>query len=460
MSQDKMEYNLLQITIDACRRKNLSCYGHHRSTSPNIDQIGTEGTIYTKPVATAGNTWDSSTAFFTGKLPHQVRVNPDGTGISEEEVFFTDILSRRGFKTGAAIGISFLDYDVFFRGRIDDYYSTHHPSDEGMNVREFHRRHRDEPRPIKWAKLAPKILLSRHVHKNLRNAVHFKTKSLRTQDNGGFELTEQAVNFIRENEYPWCFCLHYADAHMRQFGETPYTVPDEFLYEFFDGDYGIIDTLPKTGQEVYYTPEQMEAHQQLYDGALRFVDDRIGVVLDALKETGQYDDTIVVVVADHGDMLGEHGLIGHGHLWEEVLGVPMIVKHPHWSQETVTSRIPTRDVINKIVRETPDSPPTQDRGYVISEDLSTGREWTEWRSGDRKVAVYDADWKLRRGLESVELYDLSRDPDETDDLKDEYPDKSAELLETYDEIAEEGEVPSMPSFDQGVEERLEDLGYL
>jgi arylsulfatase A-like enzyme len=123
------------------------------------------------------------------------------------------------------------------------------------------------------------------------------------------QVTPLAVKWLEENgrgDRPFFLWVHYFDPH------APYTKQHE-LYDAL-------------GHE---KPEEMPDRNLQYASEIRHVDEGLGQVLAALDRLGRRDDTLVVIVGDHGESLGEHDYVGHGkYLYEEILRVPMVFSWP------------------------------------------------------------------------------------------------------------------------------------
>lgn len=135
-------------------------------------------------------------------------------------------------------------------------------------------------------------------------------------------ITEKGIEWLRakaavHDGIPWCLWLHYFDPH------------DDYL--------------PHAGfSEQFGTTEEMD----LYDGEIAFTDHHVGAVLDELSRLHLSDDTIVVLVADHGEEFLEHGNMRHGStLYEEVIRVPLIVRVPGLAPRRIAPVVPTVDVM-------------------------------------------------------------------------------------------------------------------
>lgn len=147
------------------------------------------------------------------------------------------------------------------------------------------------------------------------------------------EITDAALSWLDENQgsEPTFLYLHMLDAHW------PYDIPADWAGRYTAG----ADLSFLRGAEsrelrdavndgaTVLSPEQLAALDGLYDGAIAWIDDQLGRLLDGLDRRGRLEDTLVVVVADHGEEFLEHGRLGHGHgLWENLLSVDWVLAGP------------------------------------------------------------------------------------------------------------------------------------
>jgi arylsulfatase A-like enzyme len=216
---------------------------------------------------------------------------------------------------------------------------------------------------------------------------------------------------------------------------------------------------------------EIEATRGFYDEELYGLDGEIGLLFERLRELGRWDDTLVVVTADHGEEFYEHGGMAHGgSLHDELIHVPLIVKPPRrWSAPAgarVDALVELRDLLPtfieaagaKLERTTAARSlvPWVRRGrgepqaFVVSELGTT----VALRTRERKLVVEAA------GGET--LYDLERDPGETRDVSAEQPDQLA-LLERHLRSWRAGLkriAPGQETLDDETIEGLRGLGYL
>lgn len=226
---------------------------------------------------------------------------------------------------------------------------------------------------------------------------------------------------------------------------------------------------------------QLYAHD-LYAGEIAYADASLGVLLQSLKDQGIYDQTLIVVTADHGEGRGEHNESTHSLLaYNSTLHVPLVVKPPKSALERAPAgtRVPTRvglvDIFPTILAwvgvEVPDgvqgqpldavaeprSPPAKDR-VIYAETLSPRlhHEWGELR------ALFVGDLKYIHGPRP-ELFDLVNDPAELNDLLGRRPEDRARLQGNLESYLERHAVPGLDASIEGDEEttrRLMALGYV
>jgi len=223
-------------------------------------------------------------------------------------------------------------------------------------------------------------------------------------------------------------------------------------------------------------PRDLEHVLALYDGEIAYTDHYLGLLFEALRERGLYDDAVIVVTSDHGDEFFEHGQKGHrANLYNATLRVPLIVKLPdgRWGDSRVGSPVSLVDI-----------PPTvfdllsSDRfGSVNGKSLMPLLEKSSLDSSrivfadlsNTHKSMVSGRWKILTGMgdgNSVEIYDLAIDPEERDNLVDENRDKSEDMLDALQiwlSVARRqarGLDRESIEYDDEPRQVLESLGYL
>jgi len=252
---------------------------------------------------------------------------------------------------------------------------------------------------------------------------------------------------------------------------------------------GTTDNTEEQQVELDYMDRYFDAHDVLYDGAIRLADRRFGSVIDLLSDRGLLDNTVVVFLSDHGEELGEHGGWQHDQsVYEELIHIPLVIRLPGAlnAGRRVDSIVTLVDVAPTLLAlaGVPDpgaSPHGRDLGALM-----TGKTGGE-EEGPIVVAVRDnkkkyfAPWKIGRGdlniairegalkaivnieIGTVEIYDLEADPGETDDLADRRPDEAARFAEhaaTWLSQCGTGAEGASSHLDEATVDRLRALGYV
>jgi arylsulfatase A-like enzyme len=276
------------------------------------------------------------------------------------------------------------------------------------------------------------------------------------------ETAKAASDWIAEREQPFFCWVHFWDPH-----DEKLLPPEPWIDEF--------------GQ-----PEAKAVKQRVYDAELAFTDHNFGRLIETLRETGQYENTVIVVISDHGQGLGDHEWMLHRLLFQEQIRLPFIIKAPGvQAGRRVSDLVRSVDLLPTVVDllgaefdvshldgknldglmrgET--EPPR--RAYA--EQLN---EWdhnsfvTQKRPKDRLLySIMTKDWKLiyRDTLpEESMLFQLAQDPRELNNLfgSAENSAKSDELRAWLETEAVFRREPFAGETDSEAEERLRSLGYL
>lgn len=306
---------ILYIDIDSCRPDHLGCYGYHRNTSPQIDQLAAEGMRFERCYTSDAPCLPSRTAMYSGRFGIQTGVVGHGGTAANPKI------------DGEGRG---------FRDAFDEQGLARQLQDLGFHT----------------AMISPF---------GQRHAAHWFYAGFNEIHNtglGGMESAEDVWPVTRKwlddnaARDGWFLHLNFWDPHTPYRAPTDYGEPfkDDPLPTWLDDDTVIARhnamTGPHTSLEIaMYDDHEDPAHPRHpgritdrasmrkmidgYDTGVRYVDDHIGKILTKLKEVGVYDDTVIIVSGDHGENLGELGIYGeHGTADEATCRIPLIIKWP------------------------------------------------------------------------------------------------------------------------------------
>jgi arylsulfatase A-like enzyme len=407
--------NVLVIVIDALRADHVSGLGYHRATTPNLDLLASDGVLFEKAFATSSYSLASHASLVTGQYPHVHRAQWDAPRELRECECPNLVVQLRelGYRTGAFSANTFWfthEYG-FGRGflRFDDYF--HSVTD--MAIRTLYGRafeHLILPRigveDLPSRKWAPDIN---------RSLLHW---------------------IDRDPEKPFFALLNYFDAH------DPYLPPQPYRAKFsrFENPGGVINQYVRTrGIDWDLPADELEGEIDAYDGAIAYVDDYLGRLLQALRDRGIGDNTLIVITSDHGQAFGDHGLYLHGNsLYREVIHVPLIIWQPRHVRagirvsRPVTNAAIAATVLTLIGADVPvNVEPSLTRLWM---DPEAAVDWPPPLSelvrqpwgldrfpsshGEMKSLVGDRWHCIAHETFGTEIYDWDADPGETNNLGD------------------------------------------
>lgn len=318
--------HILLITIDSLRADHLSTYGHYRETSPFIDELAAESTIFRNAYSAANWTGASLTSILTGLYPTVHGYTNKRYYLDEDVVSLPDILGRNGYfticfsnnmylspKTGLSRGFD----RYLYRGRYEKEEIVE--SGNGKSGRLLKKIKKSFPKRAK--SLIKDVLETGNEEKALR------------RDDGAFATERAFLKWLSnyQNEKPFFAHIHYQEPHSIYFPPRPYRK------RFFTGNwieesrYLEFDHMGYFAGHVEFSEEQVEHYKELYDGEIAYLDWRIGRLLRFIKEQKLMDDTVIIVTSDHGDNFGEKGYFWHAFcLLEPLIRVPLLVRYPEW----------------------------------------------------------------------------------------------------------------------------------
>jgi arylsulfatase A-like enzyme len=420
--------NLIVITFDTLRAGHVGAYGYDRNTTPNLDAFASESVLFETAYSQAASTVPALSSLMTSRYPHQTGVlETYKYAVPDDEITLAERMKENGFDTAAILGIGVLMPTRRMDQGFDHYSYTLYT-----------------------------------------NKQYWKTAA---------EITDEAVEWLGESrERPFFLWLHYFEPHQ------PYdVVPVESRVRFLDvpSSHPMLEGVKPDSMQHTRIRHKIDA----YDGALSHADSEFGRLMSEIRKLGLLDDSMIVVSADHGETLGEHGQHGHVFgLWEQVIRIPLVIRLPNVRPARVAGRVQHVDVVPTVVREmglsTEDAPPfegqalplsrSDDRRFWVREKLEARDSFAEtWYRNHRAASLVTERWKfiLDQPHDGTEvktwLFDLDADPLELMNLVGEEA-AVAEALERRlrDWMNEDFHTPDVIGKKGGELEMLKALGYV
>ncbi|HUJ59647.1 MAG TPA: sulfatase [Kofleriaceae bacterium] len=239
----------------------------------------------------------------------------------------------------------------------------------------------------------------------------------------GADIMDKGFSFIAPHkDKPWFLYLGFIDTHVTWRAKSPWMDKYDGGYKGrFQTEYGDDGPSGSTGKDL--TDREKDHVRALYDSNVSYQDDLIGQLIEKLQSWGIYDQTMIVITADHGDELWEDGRVGHGGSEREtLLHVPLIVHYPPmFPAARITEGTESIDIMPTIADALGVTPDPEWQGISLvplANGAAGGYPWMSFSSQYENMhAGRIGHWKLKLvGPNAPRLYDLAKDPDERDDL--------------------------------------------
>jgi len=426
--------NVILVTLDTVRVDHLGCYGRPGDPSPTIDRLAREGVKFDMAISQAAVTPVSHASILSGLNPqgHGLRVIHAETGYRLPDTVPTlaTILQASGWNTAAFVS-SFTVSERFGLQRGFDVFDT------GLSA---------DPSEL----ITP-------------NEKDFWNWDVASNQRRSDATTDKALEWLQGVQEPYFLWMHYWDPH-----DIRVLPPNDVMDRFSPSGGG-----------------KKQKRIAIYDSEIYFVDLHLQRLFAALEASGQADSTMIVLTADHGQGLGEHGWWLHRLLYQEQIHIPLIVKIPGGpSGVTVKELVRSIDIFPTVLQTlgltvppgidgedllelVGDEAPTPRRAYADAlnlYDLNSRMVHRGRPNDDLMHSVIEYPWKLiyrPRRPDQSELYDLESDPDEAVNLyasEKGQADRLVEVLHEFDGFVTQpfGDGEGNPE----ALERLRALGYV
>ncbi len=432
----RIETSLVVVTLDTVRADHLGCYGYFRDTTPQLDAFSKQSLRFTRCLAPIAHTTPSHFSLFTGVHPleHGIVSNPTVARLVSHGhpavqlprlKTFAQAIAARGYRTGAFVSALPVMRPSGLAAGFDTW---------------------SEPRPHESRRVA---------RETIREAVAFLDRV------GG------------EPFFAW---IHLFDAH----GPVARPKwPSPGYLERFQTDEALQRWLRERGVSEEANGRSIFAAtckaNNEYDALLRFLDDQLDELFERLDADDLRGRTVVVVTADHGEGLGQHGVKSHGFAcFDEQFRVPLLVRVPGLEPGVVDVPLSTIDLLPTIAGLAPglrdDAYLAQGRGHDVRSATFEPRPLFGMAAEGRGAASLATErYRLVLGKEGVvTLFDLEHDPHELHDVAADHPEVVARLRKELDaELAGQRSRCALPlpteggqgAVDPKLLEELRALGY-
>jgi arylsulfatase A-like enzyme len=459
--------NVLFITADQLRYDSLGCTGHPLVRTPNIDSLAEGGTLFHNTFVQSAVCGPSRACLYTGRYVHNHRSRFNEVPLGPGERTIADYFAGQGYRAALVGRTHFtpitetygFEYFAYYDGLPSkDGYSAYPAYLRAMGYSEEDIRLRYWPRELK------PILGQEAYPEDFREA--FYPSRIAEEHSDTAYLTNEAIRFVRETgEQPWMLHLSYWKPHL------PFIVSAPYHNMYDPGEVPMPERDPlelerKPPMQKLFREERrgnflddeakLRQIRAVYYGMITQLDNHLGRLLEELRRLGQLDHTLIVFTSDHGEYLGDHGLVEKELFYEQAIKVPLIVSLPGIVPEGVSFNefVESIDLLPTCLQAADiPIPNAMDGKSLLPLMNGTAKEWrrevyAEWDfqyyyvrkqlglqpNQCKAIMVRDERWKyVHYSDQPCELYDLAQDIAEQHNLA-EHPQYAEKINELRDRI--------------------------
>jgi arylsulfatase A-like enzyme len=406
--------NVLLVVLGGVRADRLSCYGYDLATTPCLDAIAHDGIRFPNMISTAPWTLSAHASLFTGQFCATHGATHEHHFLSPTAPLLPEYLRNRGYRTAAFSASDWISPETGFGRGFDAFFTQKYNN-------------RLASRAVTYGRSAG-------------------DRILRRKDSGARRTNQALLEWLDGGDAPFFAYVHYQEARL------PVDPPSPFddMFQRTPAPTGRVSAISQDGDRHFAGQPRLddaalEQLKVLYDGAVRYVDSRLEEVATFLQQKGRWDDTLVVITGDHGESLGEHGVLGHRFtLSDSLLRIPLVMRCPRivpqgFVLEEVAQSTDVLPTILDLLEMEPEPGAVQGRalvregratpgpGYAIAERFRTNLDGFRKRFPEVDCRGLDVRQKTIRTVrekfvwhsdEANELYDLAGDPGERRNLVD------------------------------------------
>jgi len=438
--------NVILLVVDSMRADHMSSNGYQLPTTPSMDLLARNGAAFLATVASSSWTMPAHASLFTGLYPSSHGAYSVFVPLGAEYPTLAEVLARNGYYT----------LSIYANPLLGNATGLDRGFDRALGVGNRQKTSRTIERLYK--KISGRGSTSEEI----------------------LDISLRWIDHCRRLKIPYFIFMNVLEAH------APYSPKEPYFREFCRDiplekiQWSLIRQLTdsrKSRQErqsslVRFKDADFAVLSRLYDSNIRFIDQQMKTWVSKLKDLGEFDSSLLVITSDHGEFLGEHGQLEHGtgRLYDSVLRIPLTFYFPQRLAVRLEQRFISQvDIFPSILflLNLTNQIPSGIQGNNLfsgSGQKPVMAEFWDERKRCFVRALYVENLKLiREGNESVELYDLARDPQEKTNLNLSQPKDAARLageLERFLGSMKQSESRPDEKRKKDIERLLKSLGYM
>ncbi|MDB2253506.1 sulfatase [Halorubrum ezzemoulense] len=482
--------NVVLLVMDTARYDSVL---GTQTNLPTFDTLQNQGVTYTSAFANAPWTLPSHGGLFSGQYSSKHGASAAAKRFPEHTPTIVEAFKNASYETVAISNNTWISDEFGFARGFDTFRKNWQYIQSDVDLGKIAR----EEEGFDKIRGVAKQLFDGNPIVNAANAVYGQFVRKRADDDGAKSTNRWISDWLddRDDSDPFFLFINYLEPHLE------YRPPREFAEEYLPEGVSYAEAMEVNqdawsyiANDVEMTDRDFEILEALYHAEIAYLDERIGELRRLLEEAGEWEDTIFVVTGDHGENIGDHGLMDHQYsLHDTLIHVPLVIHGGAFTGgKTVDDIVQLTDIAptlldaagidtDEFVEESqgrsfhPDAE-TEPREYAFAEYLAPqpSMEALAKRVSDLPEEVYEYDrslrairsknWKLIRGSDgSIELYHVADDPGELENLASERSEKVSELeseLDAWLGSFEHADATGDADMSDSTKDRLEDLGYL
>lgn len=324
--------NQVLITVDCLRPDHMNTYGYHRNTTPTIDSIAKQGTVFSEAYSNGPGTRWAIKSLCAGVYPLQI----EGVGLPESEMTtLAEHLSQHGYKTGCFSSNGFISRGFNYGRGFDEVSDVQSLNEDTEKKKQFMIKIQEIAKYIGSSVSNNKIYntLDKVYNQFLNQLERYEAEPLVTDD----EVVQSAIDWIdsnEENEKPLFAWIHLIDAH------APYQFKPDVLSDIGASpeDIDVVRT-PGNNYELELGSSPPQDLIDMYDMNVRLSDNSIEKLVSNLP-----DSTDIIISADHGEEFGLHTEFHSVSAFDTMARVPLIIKTPQLNVNNVQTPVGLVDI--------------------------------------------------------------------------------------------------------------------
>lgn len=483
--------NVVIVVMDTARARETVRSDRRDIALPALDRLAENGTEYTRAFASAPWTLPSHASLFTGTYSSKHGAHAGHKHLDDDLPTLAEAFRANGYETVAVSNNTWISAEFGFTRGFETVYKTWQYVQTDTDLGEIAR----TKQGTELIRALAARLVEGNPVVNVTNAIYGQFFRKRIDD-GARRTNEWIRQWLAERtrDDPFFLFVNYLEPHLEY--RPPKMLAERFLPDGVTYDEAMDvpqDAWGYIAGDVELTDRELDTLRALYRAEIVYLDRRIGELREHVEAADEFEDTVFVVTSDHGENIGDHGMLDHQYcLYDTLLHVPLVVHGEGFEEGPVDDLVQLTDLAPTLLDAAGVGAPEmragfqgqsfhpktngESRNHVIAEYMAPQPSMDALRKQvgtlsadvsrlDRSLrAIRTAEEKLIRGSDGVrEFYETQDDPDESSNLVAEKPAQAEALetvLENWLDSFEHADSSGTVSMTDSTKARLENLGYL